>query len=301
MPFSDYDGLFIAIRTWRNTFLRAEDGGQVNQQTFIGPAWERWGVLKQSDGKFAFKSCHNRYMRALDVGGGINQQSFIGDCEKWQVEETVPGSGLYSFRSGLATYLRAGADDHMNQQTFVGPYEKFTIEVVSDCIEVYDMVYMIDQAKIFDTQPKSLAAQTMSNNSNNPQTMSIKISEQYQTKSSWSQSNGVKVSAKAELRAGVPIIGEAKVEVSTEYTHEWTSGTEETKTQTFTANLPMLVPAKSKCASRVTFHESKMDIPWTAKTAWKGVDGRSVTTIGGTWSGTTVYDIQYTIDAPVTL
>jgi len=306
MPFSEYNNLVIAIKTWRNTFLRADDSGGmpgVNQQTYVGP-WEKWGVLQQGDGKFAFKSAHNKYMRAIDGNNmpGINQQTSIGDWEKWQVEETVPGSGLYWFKSAHGRFLRAGDDNNMNQQTSVGPWEKFTIQVVSDCLEVYDVVYKIDQAKIFDTQPKSLATQSMSNNSNDSQTMNVQISEQYQTKSSWSQKDGVKVGVKVGFKAGIPLLGDSSVEVSTEYSHEWTSGTEETKTQTFTATLPMVVPAKSRCSSRVTFHESKMDIPWSAKAAWRGVDdARSVTVIGGTWSGTTVYDIQYTIDSPVHL
>jgi len=306
MPFSDYSNLLIAIKTWRNTFVRADDSGSmpgVNQQTSIG-AWEKWGVIPQSDGTFAFKSAHGRYMRADDSGSmpGVNQQTSIGAWEKWTAIENVTGSGVYSFKSAHNKYLRAGDKGEMNQQTSIGAWEKFTIQVVSDCLEVYDVVYSIDQAKIFDTQPKSLASQSLSNSSEISQSMNIQIQEQYQTKSSWSQKDGIKVGVKVSMKAKIPFVGESGIDVSTEYSHEWTSGTEETKTQTFSATLPLVVPAKSRCTARVTFHESKMDIPWKAKAAWRGVDdARSVTNIGGTWDGTSVYDIQYTVDAPVHL
>jgi len=275
----------------------------VNQQTYVGP-WEKWGVLPQSNGLYAFKSAHGKYMRADDSGSmpGINQQTSIGAWEQWAVIESVPGSGVYSFKSAHGRYLRAGDDGNMNQQTSIGPWEKFTIQVVSDCRSVYNVVYAIDQAKIFDTQPKSIASQSMTNNSDLKQTMNVQISQQYETKSTWSQTNGIKIGTKVSMKAGVPEIAEVSVEVSTEVSHEWTSGQEETKTQLFSATLPMDVPPKSRCSARVTFHESKMDIPWKAKAVWVGVDSAdAVTDIGGTWTGTTVYDIQYTVDAPIHL
>jgi hypothetical protein len=170
---------------------------------------------------------------------------------------------------------------------------------VSDCLEVYDVVYQTDLSKIFDTKPVSLASQSVSNYSDTPQTMTIQITQSYNTTSSWSQTDGITVGAKTSFQTGIPFIAEGKIEISASETHSWTSGTSETTTQTFTASVPVTCPAKSKISSRVTFHQSKMDIPWRAKAAWRAVtDQTSVTDIGGTWDGTTVYDVQYTIDAP---
>jgi len=302
MPFSDYNNLKIAFQTWRQTYVRADDRGSnpgVDQSSgnTIGD-WEKWDVYIQSDGTVSFKGAHGKYMRA-DNGGGVNQTDTIGAWEKWTPNEIVPG--VYSFK-GAFGYLRAGNDGYMNQTQTVGPWEKFTLQVVSDCLEVYDFVYAINQAVIANTQPKAIQGQTMSNNSDTPQTMSIQFSPTYQTSSTWTQTVGLTIGEKIGFKAGLPLIAEATVEISVESKHEWSSGKEIMESQQFSATLNMEVPAKSRCSSRVNFSESNLNIPWTAKAAWRGVTGaNTVTQISGTWSGTSVWDVHYTIDAPVHL
>jgi hypothetical protein len=89
MPFSDYNNLLIAFRSWKNTYLRSghNDEKKVTQSTDLEND-EKWTVLAQSDGSFAFKSSHNWYLRADDnTNKGINQGKSLEGWEKWTVEE----------------------------------------------------------------------------------------------------------------------------------------------------------------------------------------------------------------------
>jgi len=299
MPFSENAGLLISIKTWRNTWVSADQGGGVNQQDHC-QAWENWGVSLQSDGSFAFLGSHGQYMSAMNggVGAGINQQGHIQAWEKWRVSEPSPGQ--YNFLGAHGMYLSAWDNGNMVQQNHAQAWETFTIEVLSACEKIYDVVYTLDQTKIMNKQPKSLSGQTLVNESNDPQQMTMVISQEYSTTSSWSQTDGIKVGVKVSMEAGIPDIGKASVEVSTEVSHEFTSGAQETTTGSFSSSLPMTVPPRSSCTAVVNFTESSLDVPWKAKAQWKGMNNQLVvTTIGGTWSGTTVYDIQYTIQAPV--
>jgi len=300
---SDFFGLQVAIRSFHGTYFRAHPGGEgagLDLQTQVGP-WEKFSLEDQGNGKVAIKTAHGTFLRSHPGGEGakVDLQTKVGPWEQYEITYSV---GIWTIKSAHGTFLRShpgGEGANVDLQTQVGPWEKYTFEVVSEALEVFDVVYALDHAKILATVPKSIASQTMTNNSELEQSMTVQINQTLTTKFSWSQKDGVKVGLKTTLKTGIPFLAEGKVEISAEYSHEWTSGSEESKSSSFTASLPMKVPAMSRQTARVTYHESNMEVPWKAKCSWKGTT--AVKEIAGVWGGVSVHDVQATIDAAVKL
>jgi len=318
MPFSDFDNLLVSIETWRNTYLRASDiAGKilgipvvlppilypiVDQQTTVG-GWEKWGVVPRPNGKYAFKGAHNKYMRADSNTPEVTQTDTIQAWEEWEVTEDASGSTpVYSFKSAHGLYLRASEEGPMTQTKSVSTWEKFTVEVVGEFLGIFDMSYDLEQAKKWNDHPKTLISQTLTNHGDIAQQMTVQINEQYAVKNSFGQKVGAKVSCKVSGGAKVPFVADGKVEVTAEVSAEFSFGQEITKTHTFVATIPFTAPPRSQCTGKVKFHETKLNVPWKAKAAWKGVDDkRYLSDIGGVWDGTCVYDISYTVEKPVLL
>jgi len=314
MPFVDFVDLLISIKTKNGTFICAQDNGTVDTQKQVGP-WEKWSVISHNDGRFSFKSAHGKYLRAEPVRIGIPTDKIpspflvepiakVDQADKidfWEKFEVVDhGNDVYSFKTHHGTYLRGDDDRKVScHDHSIKEREKFTVEVVSECLEVYDVKYNLNHHQILSTIPKSIGTQTVSNSSDIQQSMSISISQQYSTKHSFTQTYGLKLGVKATGEIGIPFVANGKIEISAEISGSWTIGEEETVTKTFQATLPLLVPPHSRISSRVTFNESSMYVDWTAKASWSGMSGKVAKDISGVWRGVTLSDVHYTVDSAV--
>ena len=96
------------------------------------------------------------------------------------------------------------------------------------------------------------------------------------------------------VKAGVPLVGEAEIELSFSFSHSWTYGTENSLQKTWTANFPIEVPGFKTYKAVAKVLSSKMDIPYTGAVHYSTTAVTSP--ISGIYYGVDMFDMVYSIE-----
>lgn len=86
----------------------------------------------------------------------------------------------------------------------------------------------------------------------------------------WSLTEGLKLSTKTSFKAGLPILVDGKVELTTELSFSATEKKTESTTQTWTIDVPITLPAYSIVDAHVNISQLTYSPKWTAKAAISG-------------------------------
>ena len=82
----------------------------------------------------AIKTIHNTYLRA-EPGrhAKVDTQRFVGDWERFSIEQVSGQNGVFAIKTIHNTYLRAepGVGAKVDTQKYIGDWEKFTIEEIT--------------------------------------------------------------------------------------------------------------------------------------------------------------------------
>ena len=131
----------IALKTARNTYVRANRNGDMDQNP-DAVTWEEFQVYDQGDGKIGLQTFHDKYVRAKD---GLNeydvdQSSSIDSWEKFQVVDRGGGNiGLKTAHSSY--YLRVQDNNSIEQQPWIDDWGTFTPIARNRDIDTLDFIF----------------------------------------------------------------------------------------------------------------------------------------------------------------
>ncbi|XP_037431734.1 uncharacterized protein LOC119298435 [Triticum dicoccoides] len=129
--------------------------------------------------------------------------------------------------------------------------------------EIYGVEFKLSEARIYDEKPLTYPSMTSTNDTNelHAKTLTLKY-EETQAKT-WSSTVSLKIGVTAKLRAGIPVIAEGKVEVSTEFNSEYEWGSSIQTTASKEASYQAVVPPMTKVTIRAAVTQASVDVPFS--------------------------------------
>lgn len=155
-------------------------------------------------------------------------------------------------------------------------------EQIKGEINLVDMKFSVDDAKVLTSKPKSVGKTNLINNSDIQQVMAFKFSVTEGTTTSISDKLGFSFGIKMSFSAGFFGVAEEKYELSLNFSRERTFTETISSSTTKAYEFPLAVPAHTTYKAEATVHEAEMDVPYelvfdfggarkSMKGRWKGV------------------------------
>ena len=138
-------------------------------------------------------------------------------------------------------------------------------QAMDDIVEfdAYAISYDVDHAILTGTSLEQLDKVTNRNDTAVQQSTVISGSKMVADAEGWSDTIGVKVTASTSLKVGIPLLAEGKVTVTVEGSYSYTQNGSTTRTQTFSWQQPVLVPARSIVDATVTVTHATISVGYT--------------------------------------
>lgn len=168
-------------------------------------------------------------------------------------------------------------------------------------VEVVDVNYDLDAAKILENPPESLASQTLENNSASATaTMEFSFSKAI-TESSWFQNSvGIGLEIGRSFSAGIPFIdGEVESSLAVSRSQERAYGIQEDITKTYTATFTIEVPPCSSVHAEALVSTADLDVPYKMFLESPSTGQNFVRE--GIWEGVSSWYLRYVIEDEVAL
>ncbi|KAK0491956.1 hypothetical protein EDD18DRAFT_1080175 [Armillaria luteobubalina] len=221
------------------------------------------------------------------------------DYDSWFDLEVGAGEHRKHFRivcpvSGEVLFSRTNKDPHFGNytRTVYSDDQWFTMDFEDMAVKSVD--YDIAQGKILNATPHVLANQTLTNNSDDEQEMSFSFSETVTHTSKFDQFVcHCLLYLSFVIHPGVPIVTEGKITVSVSRSNEFTFGTENTLTKTYTANFPVKAGPGKSVRGVSSVQEGTLEVPYTIHLASKST-GVWVET-KGIWRGVSSWELRHDI------
>jgi hypothetical protein len=123
--------------------------------------------------------------------------------------------------------------------------------------------------------------------------MTFSYSKTIESTSTFEQTTGIKVGVDVSVSVKVPFVESTDVTVSTEVSHDWTYGGDNSVSYTFEADSPLTVPAGKTYQAEALCKQSQMTIPYTGVVYY--VDTSVTKSVTGTYTGVDLYQLETTI------
>lgn len=163
------------------------------------------------------------------------------------------------------------------------PIESFELENISYTLEADDKTEII---------PSFIDEIEVSNGGDVMQSMAVAFSRTATETSSFSKTEGFSLSVGASFETGVPILAEAKLNVTQTTTASWTYGKSESKADSRNYTFNLQVPAKTTYKAKVVVAMYKASATYVA--TYRSSTGK-IMTLAGKWSGIKAGKITYDI------
>ena len=169
------------------------------------------------------------------------------------------------------------------------------MDPVVDIESISNLEYDVAAAKILKTSSADLYHETVTNKTKQTQTSSIAGSKSYSETHGWSDSLAIKAGVKTNIKTGIPVIAEGKVEVSVEATNTYTWNGSETTSTTWSWNTPVTVPPHGSIVAFIAVAVTTLAVPYTLKGVVVLKSGAKVpATISGLYTGSNSHDLSVT-------
>lgn len=164
--------------------------------------------------------------------------------------------------------------------------------------KIYYVRYRMEDSRIFGETPFLAGTARLSNTRDEVNSMAVSIT--YQDSKSYSFSRGVSVTGgvKTSIKAGLPFIVDAQIEVSLELSGEFTWDTTTTTTTSVTATGTVPVPAKSSVVVEYVGTRGTCNIPFSyTQEDTNSTDGQVVRADhdDGIYQGVSYYNFQFNV------
>ncbi|KAG4156647.1 hypothetical protein ERO13_D02G009400v2 [Gossypium hirsutum] len=161
--------------------------------------------------------------------------------------------------------------------------------------QIYNLRYDTENARVYNEKVLVVAKNSATNRTTQANTLDVKLSYTETSTSTWLAHLTLGLETKATFQVGVPLIGEAGVEISSKFETgiEW--GETKTTTTMMEVNHQVHVPPMTKVTVNLLMSHGVCDVPFVFTQKDTLYNGTVVTTdvIGNTFTGTNYYNIQY--------
>ncbi|XP_062294396.1 natterin-3-like [Scomber scombrus] len=215
----------------------------------------------------------------------------IQTCSSYQLYVAKNEYGL-GYADDKLFYLTWGGIEYRYEY-----YEALTFNKDIFKEHISDVRYKIDAAERFQHPPEIMGTSTIINNECRDVTKTSTISNTYEEEKRWDTSTAISAGVTASISAGIPLIGETGIEVSTEVTNTFSSGTTLKVSKNLAVTVEVPVPPNHSCAVSVVGHRYSANIPYTARLTRIYRNGKTrSTTITGVYKGVNVVDFKSVVD-----
>lgn len=161
--------------------------------------------------------------------------------------------------------------------------------------EIYNVEFNLSEAKIYGEKALSIPNVHSVNRTSEPNKKTLTLKYEETESKTWSSTVSMKIGVMAKFRAGIPIIANGKIEVSTEFSAEYEWGASIVKTTTQEVNYEAVVPPMTKVTLRAAVTQGSVDVPFSYTQRDVLVTGEVVTTRmdDGMFSGINNYNFNY--------
>jgi hypothetical protein len=160
-------------------------------------------------------------------------------------------------------------------------------------VDLSNVTYDLSHAVLSNPQIQNQDVRTLTNNTGVEQTETFTFECDYTETQSWSTTWGVKIGVQLSIKAGISIIADGQVKISTEVSWSTTSGGTQSVTKKYTDSIPVKIPPHTQVACKAVASTATVSIPFSANAIYWDILGRSYSGIYiGTYQGTTAYELQ---------
>ena len=157
----------------------------------------------------------------------------------------------------------------------------------------------LDHAVMGAPQLLQPVIEDIANPSNAPQQPTFTFEIDYAETKRWSAAFGIKVGIQASIEAGIPIIADGKITISTEFSFSYTWGAEDTVTRKFTSAIPVNVPPNSHIIAKASVSTVQVTVPYSADAVYHFDRGQDIpANLTGVFEGATAYLLQVSFTTP---
>ncbi|OJD40670.1 natterin-like protein [Diplodia corticola] len=202
------------------------------------------------------------YVGTIDVSGGSYS-------DNWFVLE--PGTGkLTNYFRLVCPYSNTVLFSRTHMSPEVGnfhadgdKYDDQYFHFLFEDMDVESIHFDVDKGEIVNSVPLVIARQRLVNDTSVPQSLSSTFTKSEQRESSFEYTRGFAVTVGLEFSAGIPIVADGKISVSTTVSSEFKWGTTTTTTESFSDTFNVTAPANSSVIASATVHRYELSVPYT--------------------------------------
>jgi hypothetical protein len=145
----------------------------------------------------------------------------------------------------------------------------------------------------------SQSTQDLINETNTEQGSTFRFEIDYTETRNWSTTLGIKVGIQTTITAGVPLIADGKIQITSEVSSSITWGTAVTIAKKYSQEIPVKISPRSKVICKAFVSTSKLTIPYSAKAVYHFSRGQDIQgNLTGTYEGATAYQLHASWTVP---
>ncbi|KAK3123368.1 hypothetical protein QOZ80_8AG0629500 [Eleusine coracana subsp. coracana] len=128
---------------------------------------------------------------------------------------------------------------------------------------IYDVEYHTNDANIHGLKPRTFYSKTVANNSNSPTKSKLSIEYSVTTERRWDSNVSWKLGVTTTITAGVPVISEGSIEISSEFSGSYTWGKTQSHTEKYSIEEEIELLPHTEITISVVATEGNCDIPFS--------------------------------------
>ncbi|KAG8090127.1 hypothetical protein GUJ93_ZPchr0011g28269 [Zizania palustris] len=161
--------------------------------------------------------------------------------------------------------------------------------------KIYNVDFHLSNSRIYDKKVLTMSTATAVNHTTVNNKARLILSYKETNKSTWDSTRSWKLSVSANVKAGIPLIAEANVEINNEFSadYKWGSTIEKSTEQEIVYEVT--VPPKTRVTVSLIASQGSCDVPFSYKQKDVLYDGQTVTydMDDGIYTGINCYDFKY--------
>jgi hypothetical protein len=264
-------------QNWR--FIELSDGAY-NIEVFAGVTGERKYLSCTPEGKVD--------LWTEDDNSGRQQWKLVpqtnGSFHIEVASGTNAGERYLSCTSDGKTVDLWDRDDNSGRQQW---------QLLPEDIEIDRVDFDIAKANQLP-QPNFISKQTITNDTDLEQGSKVTFAKKATETSSFQREHGFTFSVEAEMKFGTPVFDTGSVKMSASTTNKWTYGSEKSREDTRTYEMPVKIPPHSKVVAKATITQTKLDVPYTA-IGTSRLTGETIKCFGK-WIGVSAGEIIFSLE-----
>uniref|UniRef100_A0AAX7TNA5 Natterin-3-like n=1 Tax=Astatotilapia calliptera TaxID=8154 RepID=A0AAX7TNA5_ASTCA len=142
--------------------------------------------------------------------------------------------------------------------------EVLTINRDIDSEIISDVRYKTNNAKISKHPPETMRISSSINNGCNPVTKTVTLSKTVRDEKRWDIRASVSVGVTTTFTAGVPAVASGSIQVSGQFTFDYSNGATHAEDHTHTVEVQVSIPPNHFCKVKMLAYKYDVNIPFTA-------------------------------------